>query len=130
MHSLEYFMAAIKYEKNDRVKESIRKKMAEYLDRAEKLKEITSKPKKKTAVSDGSGGKSSGGSGGKDVDEDDGDAEKKKLRKGLEGSILSEKPNVRWSDVAGLDGAKEALKEAVILPIKFPHLFTGKRTPW
>jgi vacuolar protein-sorting-associated protein 4 len=29
-----------------------------------------------------------------------------------------------------LDGAKEALKEAVILPIKFPHLFTGKRVPW
>lgn len=37
-----------------------------------------------------------------------------------------EKPNVRWNDVAGLEGAKEALKEAVILPIKFPHLFTGK----
>lgn len=39
---------------------------------------------------------------------------------------MMEKPNVRWSDVAGLEGAKEALKEAVILPIKFPHLFTGK----
>ena len=37
-----------------------------------------------------------------------------------------EKPNVQWSDVAGLDSAKEALKEAVILPIKFPHLFTGE----
>lgn len=37
---------------------------------------------------------------------------------------------MKWSDVAGLEGAKEALKEAVILPIKFPHLFTGKRTPW
>jgi vacuolar protein-sorting-associated protein 4 len=37
---------------------------------------------------------------------------------------------VRWEDVAGLDGAKEALKEAVILPIKFPHLFTGNRQPW
>lgn len=37
---------------------------------------------------------------------------------------------MRWSDIAGLDAAKEALKEAVILPIKFPHLFTGKRTPW
>lgn len=36
-----------------------------------------------------------------------------------------EKPNVKWSDIAGLDSAKEALKEAVILPIKFPHLFTG-----
>ncbi len=41
-----------------------------------------------------------------------------------------EKPHVKWSDVAGLDLAKEALKEAVILPIKFPHLFTGKRIPW
>ena len=48
----------------------------------------------------------------------------------LEGAIVIEKPNVKWSDVIGLEGAKEALKEAVILPIKFPHLFTGKRTPW
>jgi SpoVK/Ycf46/Vps4 family AAA+-type ATPase len=37
---------------------------------------------------------------------------------------------VKWEDVAGLEGAKEALKEAVILPIKFPHLFTGRRQPW
>lgn len=36
-----------------------------------------------------------------------------------------EKPNIKWNDVAGLEGAKESLKEAVILPIKFPHLFTG-----
>ena len=42
----------------------------------------------------------------------------------LSGTIVRE--NVQWSDVAGLDSAKEALKEAVILPIKFPHLFTGK----
>lgn len=43
---------------------------------------------------------------------------------------MVEKPHVQWSDVAGLEGAKEALKEAVILPIRFPHLFTGKRIPW
>lgn len=42
------------------------------------------------------------------------------------GAIIMERPNVKWSDVAGLEGAKEALKEAVILPIKFPHLFTGE----
>jgi vacuolar protein-sorting-associated protein 4 len=43
---------------------------------------------------------------------------------------MSEKPNVRWEDVAGLEVAKEALKEAVILPVKFPQFFTGKRKPW
>ena len=59
-----------------------------------------------------------------------GDEDNTKLQAALSQAILSEKPNVRWDDVAGLEAAKEALKEAVILPIKFPHLFTGKRTPW
>merc|ERR1712228_774543 len=48
----------------------------------------------------------------------------------LSDAIMMEKPNIKWDDVAGLEAAKEALKEAVILPIKFPHLFTGKRQPW
>lgn len=66
-----------------------------------------------------------------DSDEDgEGDPEKKKMQAKLEGAIVMEKPNVSWNDVAGLELAKEALKEAVILPIKFPQLFTGKRTPW
>lgn len=63
-------------------------------------------------------------------EDDDVDPEVKKLRAGLAGAIITEKPNVKWDDVAGLEAAKESLKEAVILPIKFPHLFTGKRTPW
>ena len=42
------------------------------------------------------------------------------------GAILSEKPNVHWDDVAGLTIAKEILKEAVILPVKFPHFYTGE----
>jgi vacuolar protein-sorting-associated protein 4 len=63
-------------------------------------------------------------------EDDEQDPDSKKLRGALAGAILTEKPNIRWEDVAGLEGAKEALKEAVILPIKFPHLFTGKRQPW
>ena len=43
---------------------------------------------------------------------------------------MSDKPNVKWEDVAGLDQAKELMKEAVILPTKFPQFFVGKRTPW
>ena len=41
------------------------------------------------------------------------------------GAIIQERPNVKWDDIAGLQVAKEALKESVILPVKFPHLFTG-----
>ena len=37
---------------------------------------------------------------------------------------------MQWDDVAGLEAAKDALKEAVILPVKFPQFFTGKRKPW
>jgi SpoVK/Ycf46/Vps4 family AAA+-type ATPase len=35
---------------------------------------------------------------------------------------------VKWDDVAGLEGAKDALKEAVILPVRFPELFSGTVT--
>ncbi|KAJ3182924.1 Vacuolar protein sorting-associated protein 4 [Gaertneriomyces sp. JEL0708] len=139
-NSLEYFMTAMKYEKNDRLKESIRKKFTEYLERAEKLKDYLQKQdKKKKPVVVGSGANGAAQQKKSDTldddDEDDSkdkkeDAETKRLREALAGAILQEKPNVRWEDIAGLDAAKEALKEAVILPIKFPQLFTGKRTPW
>ena len=45
-------------------------------------------------------------------------------------AIQTEKPNVRWDDVAGLEQAKAALQEAVVLPLRFPSLFTGERKPW
>ncbi|XP_055296724.1 vacuolar protein sorting-associated protein 4 [Sitodiplosis mosellana] len=128
-HGVEYFLHAIKYEaQGDKAKDSIRAKCLQYLDRAEKLKEYLAKGKKKP-IKDG---ESSSKDGEKKSDEesDSDDPEKKKMQNKLEGAIVIEKPNVKWSDVAGLEGAKEALKEAVILPIKFPHLFTGKRIPW
>lgn len=64
----------------------------------------------------------------KDKDKDsDPDA---KLRDSLASCVITEKPNVKWSDVAGLENAKSALQEAVILPMKFPKLFQGNRKPW
>merc|ERR1712183_1135206 len=78
----------------------------------------------------GEGGASKKDGKDSDGDSDEDDPEKKKMQTKLGDAILVEKPNIKWSDVAGLEAAKEALKEAVILPIKFPHLFTGKRKPW
>lgn len=158
--ALELFMLALKWEKNPKSKEMIRSKTGEYMDRAEKLKNHLAQSdgrKKPSAV--GANGKVAQGSGKggyvhffflvfvkqrvqeanlcccrvrnkEDDDNNNEDADSKKLRSALAGAILTDKPNVQWEDVAGLEGAKEALKEAVILPIKFPHLFTGKRQPW
>jgi len=43
---------------------------------------------------------------------------------------VTESPNVSWDDVSGLEGAKEGLKEAVVMPIKFPQFFDEVRQPW
>ena len=134
--ALNLFMLALKWEKNPKSKEMIRGKVSEYMDRAEKLKahlaDADAKRKKPGMV--GVNGTSTGGTGkGKENGEDGAepiDEDSKKLRNALASAILTERPNISWDDVAGLEGAKEALKEAVLLPIKFPHLFHGKRQPW
>ncbi|CAM8923864.1 unnamed protein product [Rhodiola kirilowii] len=43
--------------------------------------------------------------------------------------IVDRSPSVKWDDVAGLDKAKQALMEMVILPTKRKDLFTGLRRP-
>ncbi|EEP81972.1 hypothetical protein UREG_06837 [Uncinocarpus reesii 1704] len=129
--ALELFMLALKWEKNPKSKEMIRAKTGEYMERAEKLKNhLAGSDNRKKPSAVGANGKVAHGSGKGGKDDEDDDADTKKLRGALAGAILSEKPNVKWDDVAGLDAAKEALKEAVILPIKFPNLFTGRRQPW
>eukprot|EP01006_Ploeotia_vitrea_P066048 TRINITY_DN94250_c0_g1_i1.p1 TRINITY_DN94250_c0_g1~~TRINITY_DN94250_c0_g1_i1.p1 ORF type:complete len:331 (-),score=21.61 TRINITY_DN94250_c0_g1_i1:132-1124(-) len=42
------------------------------------------------------------------------------------------KPNddLSWDRIAGLEHTKDVFKEALILPLKFPQLFTGNRQPY
>merc|ERR1711953_524183 len=134
-NAVQYFLHALKYEtQSDASKATIRDKCKQYLDRAEKLKaHVTGKKKK--PVADGANTNSNKKSGGKDENndsdsDDSGDPKRKKMQEKLSGAIVMEKPDVKWSDVAGLEAAKESLKEAVILPVKFPHMFTGNRKPW
>ena len=72
------------------------------------------------------GGGGGGAKTGKGGDKDDND----KLADGLMATIVGEKPNVKWEDVAGLVEAKKSLHEALIMPIKFPAFFTGNVQPW
>ena len=44
--------------------------------------------------------------------------------------ILDVNPSVRWCDIADLEGAKHLLKEAVVMPVKYPELFQGILRPW
>lgn len=130
-NGLDYLMLAIKYEKNPQTKDLIKSKFTEYLTRAEQLKDHLEKQK---LGQSGSGAASAEGAAATKAAKrgdgaDDDDADTKKLRGALAGAILSEKPNVSWDDIAGLEAAKEALKEAVILPVKFPQLFKGNRKP-
>jgi katanin p60 ATPase-containing subunit A1 len=48
----------------------------------------------------------------------------------LERDVIDKSPNVSFDDIAGLKDCKQCLKEAVLMPIKMPHFFTGIRRPW
>lgn len=141
---LGYFMTGLKYMKNEKSKQAIREKMTQYMSRAEEIKQALDKKNdnKRTVIKAGGGadvkaakpaGAAAAG-GGKEAEGDknkeDDDPDTAKLQQALSSAIVRETPNVKWDDVAGLDQAKSLLKEAVILPIKFPQLFTGKRKPW
>jgi katanin p60 ATPase-containing subunit A1 len=59
-----------------------------------------------------------------------GNSEMRELGAQIQRDVLSANPDVRWSDVASNDDAKRLLKEAVVMPIKYPMLFQGLLSPW
>ncbi|CAE5956867.1 unnamed protein product [Arabidopsis arenosa] len=126
MNALEYFKTHLEYEKNANIRDIISDKFNEYLLRAEEIRAVLDEGRSGT----GSNGDAAVATKPKTKPEDGGDGEESKLRAGLNSAIIREKPNVQWTDVAGLESAKEALKEAVILPVQFPQFFIGKRRPW
>jgi len=48
----------------------------------------------------------------------------------ISGTIVTESPDIRWKQIAGLENCKQALREAIVLPMLKPELFTGARKPW
>ena len=104
--ALSRFTMGLKYEKNEARKKLILERVEGYMKRAEELRDYVNKQNEV-------GSKSSGGTGTKKKGdpEDDVDDEKNKMRGALSGAIVTEKPNIKWEDVAGLEQAKDSLKE-------------------
>ncbi|XP_028093780.1 katanin p60 ATPase-containing subunit A-like 2 isoform X6 [Camellia sinensis] len=57
-------------------------------------------------------------------------AEMRTLAESLSRDIIWGNPDVKWESIKGLENAKQLLKEAVVMPIKYPKYFTGLLSPW
>jgi len=110
LDAAEALMKAIKFERNPQVARSLKKKAEMYLARSKELRELLKKRKER---------RSTAGS-----DEED------QLEGAIADIIVTEKPSVKLDDIAGLENAKQTLREAIVLPLMRPDLFSGARRPW
>ena len=120
-----------KFCKNTKLQALAKDKASQYFKRADYL----TQHKKKLKVPSGGSGK--GKKKRQDSpDQEDSDEESEmseeeaELRKTIEGTIITERPTTTWNDVAGMAIPKQAIREAVVLPMSHPELFTGVRKPW
>ena len=111
------FTMGLKYEKNEARKKLVIDRVEGYMKRAEELRDYIAKQNELDKNAGGGSAEKKGGD-----KEDDVDAEKKKLRGALAGAIVSEKPNIKWEDVAGLENAKESLKEVSNVTLYFLYI--------
>ncbi|CAF2062347.1 unnamed protein product [Rotaria magnacalcarata] len=131
MAATEWLLHATKYGVMDRpMKHNIRAKAITYVQRAEEIKKmLDNKPKNTQAMASNENSQANSRNGKKSDDNDSPDSERKRIMQKFEANIVTDL-NVTFDDVVGLEQAKTALREAVILPVKFPKLFKGKRKPW
>ncbi|MFW9972400.1 MAG: AAA family ATPase [Candidatus Odinarchaeota archaeon] len=121
----EILMQFMKYNKNPQMRRLCQNNIEEYVERAKILKSHLGGIKPRIAKP----------SEAKDISKGDSESgavssEEQELIDTISGTIVTESPNVNWEDIAGLDNVKQALREAIVLPIAKPHLFTGARKPW
>jgi len=112
LDAAEKLISLIKITKHEKAKNSYKKAAAGYTAR---VKEIRDKLE---------------GKGKKKERETEENKDKSELQRVIEDTIVSMDLGVSLDMVAGLSDVKKALREAIILPLKRPDLFTGARKPW
>lgn len=112
LDAAEALMKAIKFERNPQIARSLKKKAEMYISRSKELKELLERKKERKSTA------------GSDDEEED------KLEGAISDIIVTEKPNITLNEIAGLENAKQTLREAIVLPLMRPDLFSGARRPW
>lgn len=106
---LNWFEMARKYGPTAEFKKGIENTMIPYIERAELIKaQIASEKQEQLS-----------GIGSDDNDNGDKDEDRKS---GISNAIMKERPNVKLDDVIGLEAAKAALLQAVLVPLEAPQL--------
>ncbi|KAL4125393.1 hypothetical protein PRIC2_008978 [Phytophthora ramorum] len=128
---IEKMMAQLAHLQDEESKTRMRRKINEYMQRAEYLKDWTAEQARKQQTQDAPPSAEQEGRTASD---------RQQLRAGYSkqhaehahtilDEVMDHSPGVHWTDIAGLDVAKQILQEAVILPTLRPDLFTGLRAP-
>ncbi|MHA1293724.1 MAG: AAA family ATPase [Promethearchaeota archaeon] len=126
----EILLQFLKFNKNPNIIQRFQESINEYINRAKFLKSKIGGSRPRTRIIPSM--KSIGKDGDKKI-ESEGEAiseEEQELLDVISGTIIAESPNVKWQDIAGLENCKQALREAIVLPMIKPELFTGARKPW
>ena len=132
--AVEALIEFLKYNKNKKLQKIVEDRMEEYLARAAYLKKKVSGKTVKAGSSSKPGTKKSApdnkSKAAESESEEEVDDDTKKLREMIADTIITEKPNVCWNDIAGLGRVKQTLREAIVLPVLQPQIFQGARKPW
>ena len=120
-----------KFCKNTKLKKLAQEKALQYFKRADMLTQLRNKKLKVPSGRTPNKGKKKDKNGEESEEEEtEMSDDEKELRKTIEGTIITERPTITWGDVAGMDVPKQAIREAVVLPMSHPELFKGARKPW
>ncbi len=122
----EILIQFVKYNKNPMMIRKCQDQIEQYVTRAQALKAHLSGPRARRSSPAVSPSEPKGEGG----EEGAVSSEEQELMDSISGTILTESPNVKWKDIAGLKDCKQAVREAIVLPIMKPQLFTGARKPW
>ncbi len=128
VRAAEILIQFLKFNKNPQLTKIYENKMKEYIDRANFIKDKLNRGRPRRSSKQSGTGRMEDdklSTGSEEYSEDE-----QELIDSISGTIVTESPDVNWMDIAGLENCKQALREAIVLPMVKPELFTGARKPW